>query len=262
MRPRWLAPLAFGAALHAGACSGSAAPPPPGDPMVTPSSAFDCARAATLLGHPDAQVSQCRELLPALFRVVLTGGAFPPGWHEVQAFVWRDGRRLAAQGPATLARELRAREAHGWTAVDPYAVGVLLDATGGSPPGFAPSALDGAVGDVRGGVSLQPLRITLVQPTYQPPAAAPAPGEPTPPGAPSGPPAGPPPGFGPPGGPPPGFGPPGGPPPGGPPGGPAPQLTARATLTLDADYRGQWTIEVRPHAGAAFGTVATVPVAP
>jgi hypothetical protein len=41
-----------------------------------------------------------------------------------------------------------------------------------------------------------------------------------------------------------------------------PPTTARATLALDASYRGQWTIEVRRMPGGPFETVKTIPVAP
>ena len=48
----------------------------------------------------------------------------------------------------------------------------------------------------------------------------------------------------------------------GPPGGMAPPLVAKATLVLDADYKGAWIVAVRRPFAQTFETVFTTPVAP
>ncbi|MCB9727279.1 MAG: hypothetical protein H6744_00530 [Deltaproteobacteria bacterium] len=237
-------------ALSALACPKSPAmsnpdvPPPP-----APARTFDCAAAADTLGHPGAKVEQCRELFPRFFRVVLSGGDFPPDHHEVYAFVWDKGRRSTATGYAALASYMKQASLLDLGAIDPWSFSVLLDALEAVPPGFAGADLTGHVGDLRGGLTLKPFVATLVRGSYRPQGPADPNGPPLPPGGVAQPPGGPP-GVAPP---PPGQvpGPGGVPMPGG--------LIGRATLTADRDYHFVWTVETRQAPGQPWTKVSTEP---
>ena len=224
--------------------------------MTGTSKDFNCNDAAALLGYPGAEVGPCLELLPGLWRVVLKGPDVAPEGARVETFVWNDGARASASGPSALASYLRRIGAHSLETVDPYALQILLEATAGAPPGFTAGSVAGQIDGISGGVTTRPLGISLVQNHWQQPAGTNDPGQPPPPSAPG--PLGPPPGA-----PPPGMAPPGAPPPGmGPPGGAAPSLVAKATLVLDAEYQGAWTVVVRRPFAQSFETVLTIPVAP
>lgn len=228
----------------AGACSSNKKNP---DPMSKPMpEAFECARAPAIIGHPDATVTDCKELLPDLFRVVLTGGAFPAGHHEVVTLIWESGAPAPAKGPDALAHYLSRVRIYETGKDDVFAFQVLLDHLQAAPPGFRGEHLSGSYDGESGGVSVQPFALTLLAVGYQPPPAA-VPGAPTPPpdmpsppeAAPGGPPA-----------PPPGMAPPPG-------SAPTPAQLGRATLRGDAEYRFIWTIEVRDPHTRAWTTVST-----
>jgi|GEM_PF-3068679 len=215
---------------------------------------FNCKDAASLLGFPAAEVGPCKELLPSLWRVVLKGHDVAPEGARVETFVWRDGARSIQSGPSALAAYLKSIDAHALETVDAYAIQILLEATVGAPPGFAAGAVSGEIDGISGGVTTRPFCVTLVQPHWKRPVdsnAPPDPGQPPPRTGPG--PLGPPPGAPPPGGPPPGMG---------PPGGYAPPLVAKATLVLDADYKGAWTVAIRSPFAQSFEAALTVPVAP
>lgn len=139
-------------------------------------SGFQCARAAELLGHPRARAKDCKEYLPGLWRVVLTGGDFAEGWHEVKTFVWRAGRRDTGTGRAALGAYLSEARVASMATLDTYAVQLLLEATAGVPEGFAATDLGETLDGVAGGVSVAPLSIVLVRrPAQDPPGGGPPP---------------------------------------------------------------------------------------
>jgi hypothetical protein len=237
---------------------------------------FGCKDAGTLLGHPEAEVGPCQEVLPGVWRVVLKAPGIGPGDAVVRTFAWHDGQAEAAGGMAQLATVLKRMQAHERDAATPFEVQVLLEATGSAPPGFTPHAVSGNFGGEKAAIRARPFGVTLVTTGWSAPAApfTPIPGGPqTPPtGGPAGPapgsaptggPAGPAPGSAPtggPSGPAPGSAPTGGPSGPAPGSGVAPPTIARATLALDSNYRGQWTIEVQRVPGGPFQTELTVPV--
>jgi hypothetical protein len=212
-----------------------------GEDVMTIPAQFACDDAARLLAHPEAVAGPCNELLPGLWRVVLRAAGIGPGDSLLRTFIWEDGQAVSSGGGAQLARFLRTIRAHARDATDAYAVQVLLEATGGAAPGFAPTDVFGEQGGVHGAVGSHPFSVVLVRSTW----AAPRVGGP--------------PGGGPPGGGPPGGGPPGGGPPGG---GVAPPSVARARLELDPDYRGHWIVELQRQPGGPFEEMLRQPVAP
>lgn len=223
------------------------------NPAATPQTGpFTCARAPELLGHPASTASQCAELLPSFWRVVLEGGDLPHG--TIFRTVWDGPREVTERGESALGAYLRRANLARQPALDRWKTGQLLEALGGLPAGFKAEHLDSArdpsTGE-EGGIVVQPLRVTLFAPGYTPPVqpAAPntAPGEPTGPGGvePGGP--GEPTGAAPTG---PGGVEPGGPSgaapsgPGGPGGGYSPPSLGRAVLAAHGeDYT--WTVDWR-----------------
>jgi len=206
--------------------------------------AFTCGRAAELLGHPKATVKACDEVLPDLWRIGLTDGDFAPGWNELRTFVWRNGAIVNDRGQSTLARYLRSIKAHERPPISAFAVSVMLETLGATPPGFNPNDVNGQIDGLKGEVSHAPFGVTLIQSNYTPPQPSTSP--PLPQGGLSKPPGGPPSG--------PSVGPPGG--------GASPPSVGRATLTLNASYVGEWTIEVRQRPGEPFSLRQQLPVAP
>ncbi len=266
------AALSLGAALGAACPSRTHTPGEPRDgaPEMTDSATFSCDDAPRLLGAADAKLVRCTTVLPGLHTVVLERPPGGPPNTTMHNFLWLDGAVAEGAGLASLERYLAELRAHERDDLTPEAVEVLLLATAGAPPGFSAHAIHGnlrgaAGGVTAGGVTARPFSVTLIQNHWTAPAdpALVPPGQP--PGPPPGmqPPGGPPPGMQPPGGPPPGMQPPGGPPPGmQPPGGAAPPLVAKAVLTLDADYRGEWAISVMMPFGQAFEPKLSVPLRP
>lgn len=183
---------------------------------------FQCARAAELLGHPKATAKDCKEYLPGLWRVVLTGGDFADGWHEVKTFVWRAGQRDTGTGRAALGAYLREARVASMATLDTYAVRLLLEATAGVPEGFAATDLGETLDGVAGGVSVAPFSNVLVRrPALHPPGGGPPP-------------------------------PPGGSPPGG-----APVLGVRRATLSELGDRFQWLVEDRgPDPGAIWVEVS------
>ncbi len=226
---------------------------------------FTCKDAGALLGHPEAEVGPCQEVLPGVWRVVLKAPGIGPGDAVVRTFAWHAGQAESAGGTSHLASVLKRMQAHDRDAMAPFAVQVLLEATGGTPPGFTPHAVSGDFGGEKAVMRARPFGVTLVTTGWKAPAGsfAPIPGGPQTPPGPG--PAGTAPGSAPtagPQGPAPGSGPTGGPQGPAPGSGVAPPNIARATLVLDSDYQGQWTIEVQRVPGGPFQTELTVPVAP
>ena len=228
------------------------APPLRAPPTSGSSPAFNAKDAARLLGFPAAEIGPCNELMPGLWRVVLKGPDVAPTGARVETFIWLDGARASKSGPSALAAYLRSINAHTLETVDPYAVQVLLEATDGAPPGFVAGAVSGQIDGIGGSVTTRPFGLTLVQKGWtQPvdPKTPPDAGQPPPPPGRLGPPLD--------------MAPPSGPPPGtAPPSGHAPPRVARATLALNADYKGAWTVGLRRPFAQTFDTVLTLPVAP
>lgn len=192
---------------------------------------FECGRAGELLGRAGANVTRCEELLPELWWVILTWGDGDHKEGEVYKFLWIDGRRREDKGYSVLGEYLRRAGIAGRSVLDVGAAQVMLEATGGLPPGFSANALSQRLDGESGRVSTHPFELVLVE---RPQVSGPG-GPPHPSGSPDGPPGGPP---------------AGGPPGGGPPGG-APVLgLRRATLSAVGD-RFQWLVEDRSAAPGA-----------
>jgi hypothetical protein len=225
---------------------------PSNPPAPSRTGPFTCGRAPELLGHPSSTASQCSELLPSFWRVVLEGGDLPHG--TIFRTVWEGPREVTERGEPALGAYLRRSNLASQPALDRWKLGQLLEALGALPAGFKAEHLDSARDPStreEGGIALEPLRVTLIAPGYRPPTqpVAPntAPGEPTGPGGaePGGP--GEPMGGVPTG---PGGAEPGGPPgaepagPGGPGGGYSPPSLGRAVLAASGDAF-TWTVDWR-----------------
>jgi len=201
---------------------------------------FECGKAGELLGRAGAKATRCEELLPELWWVILTWDEGGRQEGEVHKFLWIDGRRREDKGYPVLGEYLRRAGIAQRSTLDVGAAQVMLEATGGLPPGFGSNALSQRLEGESGRVSTHPFELVLVErPTVS------GPGGPTLPRGPAGPDGGPP-DDGPPDDGPPGGGPPGGGPPGG-----APVLgLRRATLSAVGD-RFQWLVEDRSAAPGA-----------
>jgi hypothetical protein len=223
----------------------------PHAPVAPAAGPFSCDRAPSLLGYPGATASQCAELLPSFWRVVLEGGDLPHG--TIFRTVWDGPREVTERGEAALGAYLRRANLSALPALDRWKTGQLLEALGALPPGFAAEHLDSARDPstgLEGSAVASPLRLTLYAPGYtpKPAAAAPAaPGEPAGPGGPG--PAGPV-GMVPTG---PAGAAPGGP--GGPGGGYSPPSLGRAVLEAQGDAF-TWTVDWRPGPDQAWQRVS------
>lgn len=132
-------------------------------------SSFRCEDAPAHFGVRDAHVDDCAELLPGLFRVVLSGPSLPHPTIFRAAFA--DGAEVSARGLPAFAGWARAVALYATPALEPWPLGQALEVLHAFPPGFdaesVASVVDPATG--RGGaVRRDPLTLTAYRMGWPP----------------------------------------------------------------------------------------------
>ncbi|MFO0749752.1 MAG: hypothetical protein U1F43_29390 [Myxococcota bacterium] len=130
--------------------------------------AFRCDDAAATFGFPAAAVEDCRELLPGLWRVVLSGGGVPHG-SDVFRGAWVGAERVAPGGVAAFSRWARGVALYDAPSLEAWAVGQALETLAAFPPGFdsesVASVVDPLTGE-SGGVTRDPLTVVAYRLGY------------------------------------------------------------------------------------------------